>query len=377
VVRKLQLLLPGIKIWLDVDHLEDLGKLEEAVADAAVFIIFLLKGYFCSVNCRRELYAAFASNRPIVVIREVDEDKGGATIEVSKMECRTSCIEENPDEYPTFLGPEEAVRRVFGHEDPVVWVRPTDFQVISLKAIASRILSHLLHYTKYPSELAAGFKLAGELGPIVISKPITLLVCDANAGARALAEEISHAATAAGASAGTSPVLVEDAAIAVMGANLVTEAARQHSVLLVYLTKDTFLDDNGVFGSVVQRAMDMKIQLVLVHEQEASQGACAFSVLFGQIPDFLLKPPYKIFDRVAVPLYSSPVHREISLRRVLKDIGGFQKGARTAHTAASSYRTIPSLQQYITSRGSRTVTRSRSNGTGGRLAQQPQEEVEV
>ena len=48
LVRQLQLMLPGIRIWLDVVNLMDIGKLEEAVADAAVVLIFLpLVGLFC------------------------------------------------------------------------------------------------------------------------------------------------------------------------------------------------------------------------------------------------------------------------------------------------------------------------------------------
>ena len=52
LVRQLQLVLPGVRIWLDVVNLEDISKLEEAVDDAAVIIVFLSKNYFASANCR-------------------------------------------------------------------------------------------------------------------------------------------------------------------------------------------------------------------------------------------------------------------------------------------------------------------------------------
>ena len=77
LVRQLQLMLPGIRIWLDAVNLEDIGKLEEAVADAAVVLFFLSSGYFASRNCRREVYAALARNRPIEAAIEADKDKGG------------------------------------------------------------------------------------------------------------------------------------------------------------------------------------------------------------------------------------------------------------------------------------------------------------
>jgi hypothetical protein len=331
VKRELQVLLPGIKIRLDVDHLNDLGKLEVFVADSAVFLIFLSKGYFRSVNCRRELYAAFASNRPIVVLHEVDEAKGGATIEAFKEECRVSCIEERPDGYPAYSGPEEALRRVFGHADPVMWVRATEFQIVSLKAIASRILPHLQYYTKHPAELAAGLKLAGELGPIVLSEPITLLVCGGNQGALAVAEEICQAATVDRLPEATSPIVLLDAANPRTMASLAAAETHTPAVLLIYLTKDTFVGDNGTLANVVQRALDRSIPLMLVHEQDPSRGACAFRVFYSHAPDFLLKPPYKIFDIVAVPLYFSPEHREVSLRQMLKGMQGLQKSSSPAH----------------------------------------------
>ena len=77
LVRQLQLMLPGIRIWLDVVNLTDIGKLEEAVADAAVVLIFLSSGYFASHNSRREVYAALANSKPIEAVIEVDKEKGG------------------------------------------------------------------------------------------------------------------------------------------------------------------------------------------------------------------------------------------------------------------------------------------------------------
>ena len=101
-MRQLQLLLPGIRIWLDVVNLQDVTKLEESVGDSAVFAIFLSKGYFASRNCRqrilcspiekpsprrdlrlrmrarrREVYAAVEMGKPIVAVIEPDPAKGG------------------------------------------------------------------------------------------------------------------------------------------------------------------------------------------------------------------------------------------------------------------------------------------------------------
>lgn len=67
--------------------------------------------------------------------------------------------------------------------------------------------------------------------------------------------------------------------------------------------------------------MDAKVELALVQELDPSRGGCPFNVFLAQTPDILRKPPYKMFDTVAIPLYSSPEHRQISLRHVLKALG--------------------------------------------------------
>ena len=120
VVRQLQLLLPGVRIWLDVDNLEDVGKLEESVADANTFLVFLSAGYFKSFNCRRELYAALGKDRPFIPIFEADVAKGGASIEALKAECRENCVEVAARAYPASQGPDEMIARLFEEATPIV-----------------------------------------------------------------------------------------------------------------------------------------------------------------------------------------------------------------------------------------------------------------
>jgi hypothetical protein len=50
IKRQLQRLLPAIRVFLDVDDLENIGDLEKYVDQSAVILIFLSKGYFKSKN---------------------------------------------------------------------------------------------------------------------------------------------------------------------------------------------------------------------------------------------------------------------------------------------------------------------------------------
>jgi hypothetical protein len=93
VVRHLQLLMPTVKVWLDVEQLDDVGRLEENVRESAICCIFLSKGFFASKNCRRELFTALAARKPLILIHETDEAKGGATLEEMKQECIQHCTD--------------------------------------------------------------------------------------------------------------------------------------------------------------------------------------------------------------------------------------------------------------------------------------------
>ena len=91
MVRQLQILIPTIKIWLDVDELDDVGRLEECVGASMCFAIFLSKNYFKSKSCRRELATALHSGKPMIVVHESDVAKGGATLEEMRLECEEHC----------------------------------------------------------------------------------------------------------------------------------------------------------------------------------------------------------------------------------------------------------------------------------------------
>ena len=79
IVRKLQLLMPELKIWLDVDEIDKAGgDLEHAVEDSVVFLLVYSRGYFQSTNCRREIDTALALERPIIVIYTEEEDTTGS-----------------------------------------------------------------------------------------------------------------------------------------------------------------------------------------------------------------------------------------------------------------------------------------------------------
>jgi hypothetical protein len=233
IVRRMQLLVAGCKIWLDVDNMDNVGELEACVADATVFLIFLSKGYFQSANCRRELYSALSCDKPIVTIREAAEDKGGASVEALKQECLDACTAQSAPADAVGLAADEVVRRVVAVE-PILWARVKDFQAELLKMIAMRMLQHLPYYAKHSGELQRGLRLPGELGLVSFDKPVHLLVSSANVGAFLVGIEIREAA--APLPGGSTRVVIRDAHNA-----LSDSGTREHAtVLLVYVIRRPF-----------------------------------------------------------------------------------------------------------------------------------------
>ena len=69
-------LLPSCVTFLDVDDLDDVTRIEQYVRASDVTLIVLTDAYLSSRNCRRELVAAIASAKPLVVLLESDPDRG-------------------------------------------------------------------------------------------------------------------------------------------------------------------------------------------------------------------------------------------------------------------------------------------------------------
>jgi len=228
-------------------------------------------------------------------------------------ECRQSCTDVAPPAYPEYRGPEEAIDRIFG-EMPVEWVRVRDFQVESLKLVTERVLEHSSYYKQNPGELTPGLKVPGELGAFAFSSPVTLLFCSENSGAREVAEDVRAEAVKRQPNGSADMVVVAEMA---PGAAAPTGKA----TLLIYLNHATFSDPGGATAAAVKRALDLKMPVVMLHEQNEDKGGCPFFIFFNHTPRDLQIAPYRLFDALAVPLYPSAELRAISLRYALRGMG--------------------------------------------------------
>ena len=117
--------------------LQDIGDLEGYVRASGVMLFFLSKHYFTSRNCLREVKASIDEQRPLVLVHEQQQEKGGGPLETMRMECR-----------------EEMRSYVFDGRTPITWHRIAHYQNLTLKLIATEMLRHGPKYNNSSSQLA-------------------------------------------------------------------------------------------------------------------------------------------------------------------------------------------------------------------------------
>ena len=319
IVRKIQLIMPEIRIWLDVDDIHKYGgNLEQAVDESAVFILFYSEGYFASRNCRREIDAAIRLSKPVIIIYEGNE----VVLECMKNECSKYCN-----------GNEPYLLQILEHlkENSTPWVNEDIFAAQALKNICTMLLGYLPYYQRYPNELSVGVCVPGELGPVHLTNPVNLLVCRANFGSLEVAHEAKsllkeNDSTLLSIIDPIADAEELDGVLSVKRSELV-DSPRQakpatKQVLILYLNSKIFKDDGEELTFLLKHAINLKIKIVLLHELDLQRSGCEFDVFFHLTPMELLKEPFKIYSRsIAVPLHGHEDFRELGLKRLLHMIG--------------------------------------------------------
>ena len=297
MARLLQLFLPGVKIWIDVDELEYTDQLEESVNESVVFVIFYTEGYFESLNCRREIYAAVRGKKPVIIVYEDEE----IAKEDMESECKRYCIEDN-----NYNG--ETIARYICSNSPILWLGKQSrcLYIESVKLVTLQMLCHFHYYKMNPFMLEKGLTVNSKLGPRKNSNPIKILYCGTNRGAFNIAEELKTQCK--------SEVSIHD-----IWDNLVLpqQERGKTTAFLLYLNEHTFLDDVDRLEKWVKLALQSEFQVVLAWEKDVNRGGCSFDTFLSQTPIELKNKDYNLYNVIAVPLYSRDEYRKAGLRLVL------------------------------------------------------------
>ena len=141
VKQRLLEMIPDLKVFLDVDDLEEIGDLETYVGHTDFILVYCSKGYFHSKNCVRELMAAAWQAKPIIALVEHGSEKGvglnNGEIISALMAAQTS--------YTKWGFNNEALdaETLYSHlfQFPAIeWNRIGHFQDVTMRLIAERFL---------------------------------------------------------------------------------------------------------------------------------------------------------------------------------------------------------------------------------------------
>ena len=283
--ERLQVMVPGLRIFLDLDYLDEaggIGELEAIVAKCSTLLVVLTDGYFHSKNCLRELKAALDADTPLVLVHEPEPARGGLPLELLRIQC-----------------PEALRERVFAHR-VVEWQRIKPFQLVSLRLIGEGLLGEQSLY------------IANELSEQPFDLPCTLFASPHNAGADALLAE-----------------LLEGARDPAGRADDRSTAGR----FLLLLNDRVF--ERPELVTEVTAALDESQPIVMAHE-----ASVAFADVIARTPPELREHPpvgRSLYNEIAVSLLQG-AHRPVSLRLIaLKLRGGVGRKPRcTSSLSAAS-----------------------------------------
>ena len=237
-------------------------------------LFFLSKKYFGSRNCLKEIVASIEQGKPLVLVHEQQEDKGGGPLEMLKAECRN----------------DEMREAIFNGRTPIAWHRISHFQNLTLKLIATEMLHNGPRFRASFSEFSGINKPKdlvliqhGEENASKLTLPqLLVLWCSAgNPGAAEVAEELVTSMASNGAAIRVVDTMPDVQALKDDG---------ESAIMLLYLNKDTWVKQGEVLERDVRAARKLQpgLKIVMVHENDKEKGGCEFADLFGTTPQELI-----------------------------------------------------------------------------------------
>ena len=320
VKQRLLEMIPGLRVFLDVDDLDEIGDLEAYITRTATTLVYCSDGYFSSRNCMRELVASRALEKPVVALIDLEQKHGGlslAQVHGQLLEADSfsekwgfkahDLAERSTLQYHgayTWPGGQALHDHLFSTET-IEWNRIGHFQDVTMRLIAERLLPDAAGTTYVDREL-----ISRRPKPLPPPKARFHVYCSAhNPGAAELMDEICRHCGF------TDP--------RGNGMLLVTTDAADMLVcdhMLLYLCGSTWTRGDAASAALsaeLVRCMDHDVHILLEHEMPGSDGkrdACEFDAFFscadGTTPAELLSRG--IYAEVAVPLKGGP-WREASM----------------------------------------------------------------
>jgi len=267
----LQLSARGIRVFLDLDDLEDINALEAYIDASAVCVCLVSPDYFASKNCRRDVSAMLSTSKPIVLL-----DAHSKPHELDDSAIRAAC----PAEFAALLDGRPI------HKPK--WIKA------EREFMLKRLLDEVLQACGQARRLTV-------LPRVALPKPVVLFASPSNPGAAAVVEEMR-------------------AALQPTSAPLTLAAERAGGRMLLYLNKETFA---GAAGAALAAEVGDTLgsggpPLMLVHECDPAKGGVPLGDFFQSTPPALLEKG--LFKRAVVQLKGGD-ERAVGVRLGLQALG--------------------------------------------------------
>jgi len=355
IKRRTQLLLPGTNVFLDVDDLEEIGYLEKYVAASQCVLLFLSKGYFFSPNCLKEVDAALEGDKPLALVHESDIKKGGAPVEALRADCESK----------------KGRIAVFEKGGEVIpWHRVSDFQLLTLKMIATRVLHCMPSYLSHQHPPVVYIPGEIESQTFEFSQPVHLYASDFNPGAAEMVDEFVQRYQAMTVTQEPPQCLQRSnrssQRLSRLSVSLAKTLGLDHpeelTHMVLYLTDQTFVGQIGQhLSQEVQQARSLGIEILLIHENDPDHDGCAFDKLFQSTPEELVSEG--LYNKIAVACHPGP-HRLVSLALIAKEVGGVKKRSKVAAAIQATRSAVSSKQSTIRLRRNVPGSRKAKFGIG-------------
>jgi hypothetical protein len=120
----LEKLLPSIKIFLDVESLDDLHALDTLVIGSKAVLIFLTTGCLQRYFVRLEVSSAANNGIKTILVQETDDRHGCTPVQQHRSDC-----------------PDDAREAVFDSgREAILWIRAAHYKLVSVKQIVQRMI---------------------------------------------------------------------------------------------------------------------------------------------------------------------------------------------------------------------------------------------
>jgi len=335
----LERLLPSIRIFLDVESLDDLHALDDLVKSSRAVLIFLTTGCLRRFFVRLEVKAAMDNATRMILVQETDDRHGKCAITEHRKDCAIDVGSALFDS---------------AHE-PILWFRAAHFKQISIKQIVQRMIADTdqLPELFLPGEIAlrdVELPPAGEyhatkhhfwlpdcapwctlLETSLLASLPGLLIHRATPGTFQ-----HHTRTADGSTDGQREATIIKAWHALIAHKGQLAVPQLTHAVLIPLNKDT-LQDKGVQSDILS-AIRANVLLVLLHIQEEDFGHCPFGTFFEQCPSNLQDAG--LFDELACMWYFRGPAHVVSCKSVGLKLAKAKASATLSPTDHSQSQTI-------------------------------------